>query len=71
MQLVVYMAGGRSKVWKFLLSNAFLYTRFYLVLKPMGRITRSPNQGQSVAPKSGPWSNKKLKKKGFYFDQIV
>ena len=32
-------------------------------LKPMRKDTRSPKQEQSVAPQTGPWSNKNLKKK--------
>ena len=30
-----------------------------LALKSMGRVTRSPKLGQSVAPQNGPWSSKK------------
>ena len=36
--------------------------RTTLALKPMGRVTQSPRQGQSVAPQNGPWSNKKILK---------
>ena len=32
-------------------------------LKPVRKDTRSPKQEQSVAPQTGPWSNKKFKKK--------
>ena len=32
-------------------------------LKPVRKATRSPKQVQSVAPQTGPWSNKKFKKK--------
>ena len=31
-------------------------------LKPVRKDTRSPKQEQSVAPQTGPWSNKKFKK---------
>ena len=32
-------------------------------LKPVRKDTLSPKQEQSVAPQTGPWSNKKIKKK--------
>ena len=34
-----------------------------LALKPMGRVTRSPKWGKSVAPQNWPWSNNFFKKK--------
>ena len=37
--------------------------RYTQALKPVRKDTQSPKQEQSVAPQTGPWSNKKKKKK--------